>query len=314
MMMFYRKDLFSDPTEQANFKAKYGYDLAPAQTWPQFKDIAEFFTRKKGDNLAGQVLDRDFYGLATAAKRHVATVCEWFNYMWAFGGDVFDQQGNLAINSPANLKALTYWTSLTQFAPPGYTSYTWDEVTSAFQQDTVAQSITWGDTGGAVEDPAQSKVSGKMGYADIPVDPSVNKVVAHYGGWTYGMNTDSPNKDAAALFMAWALTPDIQTKLAQGGGLPANTPVFEDPTLVASKPYWTQTLNALNQSSSRPRIPQWGGIANTLGLALSQALANQLTPKQAATDLRVLALASQYRVPLREYPLVSPRYRQLLAR
>jgi multiple sugar transport system substrate-binding protein len=280
MMMFYRKDLFSDPTEQANFKAKYGYDLAPAKTWTQFRDIGEFFTRKKGDKLAGQVLGSDFYGIATAAKRHVATVCEWFNYMWSYGGDLFDQQGNLAINSPANLSALTYWTGLTKFAPPGYTSYTWDEVTSAFQQSTVAESITWGDTGGAVEDPKQSQVSGKMGYASIPVDSTLNKTVAHFGGWTYAMNADSPNQDAAALFMEWALSKDIQTKLAQGGGLPAITPVFEDPALVASKPYWSQTLKSLNESSSRPRIPQWGGIANTLGLVLSQTLANQITPEQ----------------------------------
>ena len=48
-----------------------------------------------------------------------------------------------------------------------------------------------GDTAGAVEDPSQSKVSGKMGYASIPVDPTVNKVVAHFGGWQYAINKDS---------------------------------------------------------------------------------------------------------------------------
>ena len=32
-MYFYRKDLFADPKNQADFKAKYGYDLAPPTTW-----------------------------------------------------------------------------------------------------------------------------------------------------------------------------------------------------------------------------------------------------------------------------------------
>src|SRR5581483_8305135 len=41
----YRKDLFEDPKEKADFKAKYKYDLAPPKTWPQLRDIAEFFTR-----------------------------------------------------------------------------------------------------------------------------------------------------------------------------------------------------------------------------------------------------------------------------
>ena len=50
---FGRCDLFEDPTEQAAFKEKYGYDLAIPTTWQQHRDIAEFFTRKTGDNLKG---------------------------------------------------------------------------------------------------------------------------------------------------------------------------------------------------------------------------------------------------------------------
>ena len=48
MMMFYRKDLFEDPTEQAAFKEQYGYDLAVPQTWDQYRDTAEFFDREAG--------------------------------------------------------------------------------------------------------------------------------------------------------------------------------------------------------------------------------------------------------------------------
>ena len=33
------------PTEKANFKTKYGYDLDAPETWKQYYDIAEFFTR-----------------------------------------------------------------------------------------------------------------------------------------------------------------------------------------------------------------------------------------------------------------------------
>ena len=58
---FWRCDLLEDPTEQAAFKAKYGYDLpSPPQTWEQHRDIAEFFTRKAGDKLKGETLTKDF--------------------------------------------------------------------------------------------------------------------------------------------------------------------------------------------------------------------------------------------------------------
>lgn len=42
---YYRKQLFEDPKEQAAFKTKYGYDLAPPTTIQQVEDIARFFTR-----------------------------------------------------------------------------------------------------------------------------------------------------------------------------------------------------------------------------------------------------------------------------
>ena len=33
LILYYRKDLFEDPDNMAEFKAKYGYDLGPPQTW-----------------------------------------------------------------------------------------------------------------------------------------------------------------------------------------------------------------------------------------------------------------------------------------
>lgn len=292
MMMFYRQDLISDPSEQAAFKAKYNYDLAPAKTWTQYKDLAEFFTRKAGDTLAGKTLDHDFFGVSMTGKRHIATVFEFYDYVWSMGGDLFDDNGNLVADQAPNVTALTYWKSLTPYAPPGYTSYTWDEVTSSFQQDTAFEAITWGDTAGAVEDPTSSKVVGKMGYGDIPIDPAVNKTISHYAGWTWAINKDAKDVDACRLFISWAMSTDFQTKLAQAGGLPALTSVFKDAALSSEKPYWPQELASLSAARTVPRLPEWGGIQNELSLELSKALAGELSPadalKAAQTNLSVL--------------------------
>lgn len=283
MMMFYRKDLFENPDEQAAFKAKYGYDLAPAKTWDQYRDIAEFFTRPAGTALAGETISDPFYGATLAGKRHVATVLEWMNYSWTNGGDLFDASGQPAINSSQNVAALAWEKDLTAFAPPGFTSATWDEVTAQMQQGTAAQAITWGDTAGAMEDKTQSKVLGKMGYTDIPVAKEGDAPVAHLGSWTYAVNADSANQGAAQVFMAWALSKGVQNELATQGGLPALTSTFEDTTLQETLPYWKQELTSLNQAKSRPRIPQWSGISDAMALSISEALSGQKDP-QAALD------------------------------
>jgi multiple sugar transport system substrate-binding protein len=284
MMMFYRKDLFTNATEKSAFKKRYGYALAPAKTWKQYSDIAQFFTRKSGALLAGKKLSSNFYGLTIAGKRHVATVLEYFNYAWTNGGGFFTPKGQVAIDSPGNLKGLQYELGLTKFAPAAYTTTTWDEMTAAFQQGTIAQAIAWGDTAGGMEDPSASKVVGRVGYASIPVARAGQPALAHLGSWTYAVNADSSNRDAGALFIKWALSKDVQTKLGAMGGLPALTSTFKDPALVAKLPYWRQELTSLSETKSRPRIPQWGSIADVLQDDLSRALSKSVSPQQALAD------------------------------
>ncbi len=281
MMMLYRKDLLENAEEKQGFEAKYGYALAPATTWDQYQDIAEWFTRPKGAKVAGQPAAEDLFGVTLAGKRHVSTVLEWMNYSWTNGGDIFDGAGAVAVDSAQNVAALEYEKGLTQFAPPGFTSATWDEITAQLQQGTAVQSITWGDTAGAMEDKAASKVVGKMGYASIPVLKDGDKNTAHLGSWTYTISESSKNHAAAYEFMAWALSKPVQEKLAAGGGLPALTSTFEDAELTSTLPYWKQELISLEQSKSRPRIPQWSGIADALSLELSRALSGQTSTAEA---------------------------------
>ena len=43
----YRKDWFSRPEIKAEFKKKYGRDLAPPKTWAELKQVAEFFQGRR---------------------------------------------------------------------------------------------------------------------------------------------------------------------------------------------------------------------------------------------------------------------------
>ncbi len=275
MMMFYRKDLFENADEQAAFKAKYGYDLTVPKTWQQYRDAAEFFTRKAGANAGGQPLAADLAGVAMTGKRHVATVLEWMDYGWTFGGGILDDSGNLVIDIQQSVAALDYMMGLRPFAQPGYTSATWDETTATLQQGNAALSITWGDTAGAMEATDQSAVVGKMGYADIPSLKEGDTKIAHLGSWTYVIPTAAKNPDAAWLFLQWAMSAPIQQQLARGGGLPALTSTFEDADLTATLPYWKQELTSLNDSKSRPRIPEWGAMSDVLQDSISNAISGQ---------------------------------------
>lgn len=281
MFFIYRKDLFQHPGEQDAFKAKYGYELQVPETWDQYRDAAAFFTRRKGQKLMGETRDQDFFGVAIAGKRHPALTCEWLNYAWSFGGGVFDGNGegaaNLIMNAPENVAALEYFVDLFRYAPPGATNYTWDEIAVAFQQDKVGMAIEWNDCAIGIEDPANSKVVGKMGYGTLPVHPEVGRNVSHFGAWTYVINNYSKKKDAAYLFIAWAVSPETQLKWADKGGVPCRLSTYES----LSGEFWAGTKEALTQAVDRPRIPEWGEMEAQMQLALSDAIAGERTPKEA---------------------------------
>ena len=106
LQVTYRTDLFNDPTEQKNFKAKYGWDLAPATDWDQFMQIAEFFTRPP-----------NLYGTAFYAARGFCY--GWFANIFAgLGGRWFSDDMKPGINSDAGVKALEMLVKMKDYSVP----------------------------------------------------------------------------------------------------------------------------------------------------------------------------------------------------
>ncbi len=276
-MLAYRKDLFENAEEQAAFQAAYGYELTVPTDWDTYRDVAEFFTRPKGEMLAGEELKTNFYGVSMSGKRHDATTCEWLNYAWSFGGGVFDEEGNIAINSEESVAALEYFCDLTQFAPEGIASKTWDEQTTEMQQGIAAMTILFNDCFAALEAEDSSVIAGKVGYG---LAPKKETEAAHYGGWGFYIPTDSKNPEAAWVFMQWFNTPDVQKKISLDGGFPNLVSCYEDPELM-SIPYWEASQKAYEISTTRPRIAEWPKMDEILMLELSNAIIKETTPKQA---------------------------------
>ena len=109
----YRKDLFEDPKEQADFKAKYGYELAVPKTWKELRDIAEFFTRP----------DKNLYGLAIYTQKDYDAITMGFqNVMFSYGadwGDPTTYKVDGVLNSKEGVAALEFYKELYKFVPPG---------------------------------------------------------------------------------------------------------------------------------------------------------------------------------------------------
>jgi len=285
MFMVYRKDLMENEEEKAAFKAQYGYELTVPKTPKEFYDVTEFFTRGKGEKLAGETLNENFYGLATMSKKHAALTCDFLNWAWSFDGGIFDgskDSGNLVVNSEKNLKALEYYKSLLKNAVPGSTDYTWDELTTAMQQGIIFAAIAFNDTMNAMEDSENSKVSGKLGYALTPSDGTPG---AFLGSWTYVIPKESKNPENAYKFLMWAVSKDVQKKLTQLGAIPCRESVLND-SEISQIPFMPATLEAFKISDNKPRIAEWGEMDTVMQEQIHMALTNQIEPEKALDNIQ----------------------------
>jgi multiple sugar transport system substrate-binding protein len=131
LVNYYRKDVLCNEEEQAGFKAQYNVELpcTPEEMddidWDTFEKIGEFFMRKKGDKLAGQVLDDDFYGIAyQAGKSYDMSTSQVHTFIWQHGANIWDEtqapKGHAegVVNSPEAVKAFDHYLRLTKYMPP----------------------------------------------------------------------------------------------------------------------------------------------------------------------------------------------------
>ncbi len=291
-MLMYRKDLFENPGEQAAFKEKYGKELKPPETWDDWLQIGEFFTRKKGEELAGEVLDRDFYGSAEFAKRGFSFA--WFVDRWAaFGEPYFDENMQPMINSPNAVNALQNFVDSLGNAPPDVLGYGYDELRDVFLKGTVAMVVQWTDVPKKGADPSQSDIAGNIGYGRVPgweVDGEVIHRAMMPVGRVVAVAADSQNKEAA-YWVAKHVSYDrslenVSTALT--GLDPYRTIHFTNPQAYTMFPsndeaqaYLKGVEAAMADGYPEIFIPGAAQYEDSMDLHVNKALAGQETPQEA---------------------------------
>jgi multiple sugar transport system substrate-binding protein len=289
--LYYRKDFFEDPAEKAAFKQKYNRDLVPPATWKDWLQVAEFFTRKQGETLAGKKLERPYYGTAEYGARG-------FSYGWflsrfaSSGGIYFDENMDPMINTPAAVEALQNMVDSLKFCPPDVLSYGYEELKNAFLNGDVAMVVQWSDVGKKTADPQLSKVVGKVGFALVP-GTEVNGSVQHRTpmpvGRVLAVPATSKNKEAAywvAKYLSLDESP-ITVAANWSGQDPYRVSHFTDASHykfsddASRKDYLAATEANLKNGFPDLNIPGAAQYIDALDLAVNKALSGEADPKTA---------------------------------
>ncbi|MCW5623701.1 MAG: extracellular solute-binding protein [Burkholderiales bacterium] len=283
-----RNDLLTHAGEKAAFKTKYGYELGPAKTMQQVLDIAEFFTRKSGQTLAGQPLKTDFYGIVhEGISGGTSLVSVWENMIRNFGGDLFDAQGAPSFDTPQVVQALTFWAKLWKYAPPGQAEYSLIDVPTVMGNGIAAQSIAWSDFVLGIDKPGASPLAGKFTYGPIPTVPEYKGKRSAAGEPSLlVIPKAAKNKEAVYLFLQWMVDKETQKKLieAGNGGVPIRNSTYLLPQLTTGTyvPLYQAMKSTHEVAIAKPKSPKIFEIYDALGPIVQQVGLGKLTPEAAA--------------------------------
>ncbi|TFF25606.1 extracellular solute-binding protein [Jiella endophytica] len=239
----YRKDLFDDPDIKAAFKEKTGKELKPATTHEDYAEIAQFFTdygKEKGMDLWG-----------TTAQAHTGHPASWYEYYesvaptfgvynWGIDADnnyaaTVEHGGTM--NSPEAKKALKWWLSMRDIAPPESVQSTWTEVATTFAAGRAAQGLVYGENAAWIAtDESKSRVVGKVGVALPPLEKGVMEdaesgkgYIGYYDGGAFGLPVTSKNQEASLLFLQFMALPEVQEDWAAAGSRITLTSTYDTP-------------------------------------------------------------------------------------
>lgn len=229
-LFYYRKDLFDDTKNKADFKKKYGYDLAPPKTWDQVRDLSEFFTGRQPG----------LYGFGTLALKTWWALDYWANVyrnLLVSKGVTFDNgfvndNGEIELDRATFIEANDFYMKLMKFSPPGILSWGYPESKEGLGNGTVAMSMQWATA--VFRDPRQVKYWDQMYATTMPgfkkKDGSVQQVTSLAVGKALVIPSATRNRDVAFLYAQFLSAKATQIyETNSGSGVDPNRySVFKD--------------------------------------------------------------------------------------
>jgi multiple sugar transport system substrate-binding protein/sorbitol/mannitol transport system substrate-binding protein len=247
-------------------------------------------------------------GIALRGTNQNSDIYPFLAWVYGYGGFWVDPQSNeMGLDKPETIAAADAWGHfMRDYAPPDVASYFWNEVQLAMQQGKAAIIMDATNFGPRLEDPAQSKISGKVGYGQLPeklgsdgkpLGPDLTKGRFGYSDAAYALSVprSSKNKEAAWLFTQWATSPDVMLQTTQLGlrADPTRRSSLESPKFAEKYNYGSgdgsfakNLAQAFEYAMPNywPRMITGTQLADTLGTALGQILTGQRSAKDAFTD------------------------------
>jgi multiple sugar transport system substrate-binding protein len=232
-VLYWRDDILSSADWQAQYEAEVGSPMPyPVKTWDDVIAIAKFFDGKNWDEndadpdsgivMHFRVNEQGMFHFMSMSASYVVrggeTVDRCTNNYW------FDPATmEPLVNSEGHVRALEKLVELSGYGPDAQVGWDLGTAWDYFLRGKSIFVFSWGDVGALVQDPARSKIQGKLGASILPGSTEVynmcdnawetleepNVVGNTTGGSWHGIiSSKSPNPEAVySLYSFMAAKP-----------------------------------------------------------------------------------------------------------
>lgn len=270
-LLLYQKDLFEDNLYKIQFRRKYGKDLKVPETWSEFNEIAEFFTKTYQEKSPIS------YGTALINEGNLYNSIDFFNRLWTYSDHTENRSDHYSAEDLE--RALCQYKESFQYSNQNAGLSTWEEVAHAFKQGDVAMVVLYDSFAFGINDAMISKVAGNVGSAMIPGGKPV------LGGWGLGIpKMENEVKKEVLDYFMWSCGPKIAEPFSILSGTSSRKSFYSNKEASGLYPWKDQILMSYSSSRRRQSVHRNGKMMNNItvhdeiiGKSLGQYIRNELT-------------------------------------
>ena len=261
-LLFYRKDLIPNPPTTWNELVEIGKQLK--ESHPEIAPLALYYNND--------------------GNRQNLFI--WLNFIWAAGGDIFNDDWTAAWTSEEALQATEDYIALHtvhKVTNPNSLAFVEQDARQSFQQGNSAMiPVWWWAYSGFYNPDASTLTKDQVAFTGMPAYQGRTKTYAI--SMPFSISTYSKNQGAAWEFLKWLSNPEMDRANAierevAGKSIVNNVVThissLQDPDVnEANDGIQSAAWESLRESDIMPQIPEWPEVGDILSSAIARAAAS----------------------------------------
>lgn len=240
-----------------------------AEVPDSWEDVLDVATKAKAAGKNGYVI---------RGQQGNPIVSDYLPILWAYGGDVFDDDWNVTVDSEEAKQALQLYCDLLAQG-------------ANFEKNDIVASVADGSSAMALGWPSWfiSGEDAQASYAAIPSkvsDAASVNATGMIGNWMMGITANSTHKELSLALLEYLTSAETQKATVDVGCVPTRVSVSTDAEVTAKYPYLEEICIATENSVVRPRTVKWSTIEEVYGAELSNVVSGVKTIDQGLSDAK----------------------------